>query len=324
MGGKFRSSPSSAFSRSASSRPRSTRLRERASLSAFALRSDSLSADCCWRRSRWQRAWRPPLASCSSELARDQRAKARPGGPATAGRRRGVRNRGGCPAGRRCADRVGSIAQHRGRASGRQRRAGRARVGGRWGEKGGIVVTVVGGAAGGRMWTNGVRDVGCGRRCNTAPSIAIPRSRRPRRRARARSPRHDAGRHREEWRARRAAGARQLPGRSHRPRAPVRAPRHCRRGRPLERAVRSHRRGDRDRRSRRARRRGATAAAGGGHVSRDRDFRRQHRDPGGAAAGCVSRSPAGSAAAAMLCAIAAPPRATRAWSAAARRSIAPR
>ena len=55
-----------------------------------------------------------------------------------------------------------------------------------------------------------------------------------------------------------------------------RAIRACRR--PLEHPLRRDRHGHRHRRSHRARRRGAAAVAGGGHLPRDRDFGRQHRD----------------------------------------------
>ena len=47
----------------------------------------------------------------------------------------------------------------------------------------------------------------------------------------------------------------------------------------MERAIGGSRLRDSDRRSRGARRGGGAPAAGGGHVSRHRDFRRQHRDP---------------------------------------------
>ena len=113
----------------------------------------------------------------------------------------------------------------------------------------------------------------------SAPRLAISRRGCPRRRAVAADARHLAPRDHEERRARGGGGPCRLDRRADGRRSRARAARHRRRRRPVERAFVGDRHGHRDRRPGRPGRRCGAAAAGGRHVSRHRDFRRQHRDP---------------------------------------------
>ncbi len=218
-----------------------------------------------------------------------QRAQAASDGTTAARRRRGVRGRRGRAARAMRRDRRGGVSLSR--STVRQDwpcRLGAARPATRPANP-----ARIGGVARHRRRRAGrgarIGDWRAGRRVrlpvHAAAAVAVSRSRRARPRARAGAARDDAGRHGEERRAGRGPGARQSGRRSDVRRARLCAARD--RATPSGAGARSPRAivaaiviGDRAGPGRRR----AAAAAGGRHLSRDRDLRRQHRDPRRAAA----------------------------------------